>query len=89
MYHLSVSMFCCINEHSSISNFEWYNLPPKLTLELFQYIPPAEKALNLWRGSERRLYAPKNRTVSLLTEGFGMARGLIYIVLDRSEQSKF
>ena len=90
MYHLSLSMFCCIDEHSGISNFERYNFTRKLTLELFKYIPPAEKTLNLWRGRERRLYAPeiaRNRTISLLMEGLWMAVGLIYIVLDRCEQS--
>ena len=35
VYYLSVSMFCCIDERSSISNFERYNGTPKLTLELF------------------------------------------------------
>ena len=59
MYHLSVSIFCCIDERSSISNFERYNLTPKLTLELFKYTMPAEKTLNLWPGRERRLYAPE------------------------------
>ena len=80
MYHLSVSMFCCIDEHSGISNFERYNLTLELTLELFKYIPAAKKTLNLWRGRERRLYAPeiaRNRTIYLLTERFWMARGLI------------